>query len=256
MRQVKMCKFIWFTSNFIFYIFNLKVPINEFLLFFNLNNIFNFSDSKNNYKLLMFAMRNDSEDDSNLLANIESSQASSSTSLINHFNSSNSSLNTKTMEENLTNTDSTKLDNIDDKTKDYVSDSESESDISIKTKRTLALMRNSSIFNFRNFNRLALDEKHYFVEKKMYLKGLESSLAMEDWLVNLLSKTSGNRATVEKVLDDNLNHILKMERNAQLENCGFIRNKPFLITQAHKTPLVYPHVIPLSKKWKDYDDID
>lgn len=201
----------------------------------------------------MFSMRDESQDDHNLLANLESSQASSSTSQINPFNSSMSSLNNNPIEDNLTNSETTKLENMEAKTRDYSSDSDSESDISIKTKSTLALMRNSSIFKFRNFNRLALDEKHYYVEKKMYLKGLESSFAMEEWLVNLLSQSNGNRFVVERLLDENLNHILKMERNAQLENCGFFRNKPFLINKAHKTPLVYPHVIPYSKNWKDYD---
>jgi len=227
-------------------IINIGLPNKDFLLIFNLNisNIFDLSNSKIiGHTIIGQEVQN------NIKTNIDNSIYSSSqpqdlTSSLT-LSSSNPITELKKVIESQ-NLESINNDTIDT---DY------DSDISIKTKLNLILVNsNSHNFNFKNFNSdLTLEEKYFFIEKKMYLKGVESSLPMIDWFIDLMAKSDGSKANIEKLVELNLNSILKMERNSQLNSCGFFRNKPFLITHTDKTPLVYPHVIPIFKDWGLYD---
>jgi len=131
----------------------------------------------------------------------------------------------------------------------YDSDSDYGSDISL----------NIQLFDlnkpeFNNFNTdLSWEEKDYYFRIKFYIKGLDYNESWLDTLSKLLLETDGTPANVDKLIDSNLNHVLKLHREAQLNHLGFIRNKPFLITHADKIPLVSPHVIPISNASNIYD---
>jgi len=240
MLNIQKLRILWLILFNLFNIINIGLPNKEFLLIFNINfsKIFDLSNSKIiGHSIIGQEVQN------NIIANIDNSLSSSSqpqdiTSSLN-LSTSNPITELKKIIESQ-NSESINKDTIDT---DY------DSDMSIKTKINLILVNsNSHIFNFNNFNAdLTLEEKFFYIERKMYLKGVESSLPMIDWFIDLMAKSDGSKTSIDKLVELNLNAILKMERNSQLNSCGFFRNKPFLITHADKTPLVYPHVIPIFK---------
>lgn len=102
--------------------------------------------------------------------------------------------------------------------------------------------------NFTNFNlELNLEVKYEYLKYKFYLKGIDHNLPYLEWFINLLNNNDGNKTNIDNIIETNLNHILKIERDSKLNNLAFFRNKPFLINKLDNSPLTYPNIIPVFK---------
>jgi hypothetical protein len=116
---------------------------------------------------------------------------------------------------------------------------------------------NHKIPNFNNFNlELSLEEKYNYLKLKFYNKGIDPNLPYLDWFNHLLIKTDGNKNNIDNIIENNLNHILKIERETQLNNCAFFRNKPFLMNKIDNSPLAIPSIIPVLKRLTEEENFD
>lgn len=117
------------------------------------------------------------------------------------------------------------------------------------------LNNNINNINFNNFNlELNLEDKHKYLIDKFYNKGIDSNLPLLDWFIKLLVKSDGSKNNIDKLIETNLNHILKIEREAQLNHYGFFRNKPFLINKTDNSPIAIPSIIPVFKGISNYGE--
>jgi hypothetical protein len=133
-----------------------------------------------------------------------------------------------------------------------LSDNEN-SDKELPDNSEIILIKNSANINFTNFNQdLNIENKYNYLKLKFYNKGLDYNLPFLDWFINLLSNTDGNKINIDKIIDLNLNHLLKIDREVKLNNLAFFRNKPFLINKYDNSPLAYPSVIPIFKAFSTY----
>jgi hypothetical protein len=132
-----------------------------------------------------------------------------------------------------------------DKIETSDSDSDNDSDISTNTK---SLINNKIDINFNNFNQdLNLEDKYNYLKMKFYNKGINYNIPFFNWFINLLDMTDGSKTSVDNVIDSNLNSIQKIQREAQLNNLAFFRNKPFLINKTDNSSIAYPNIIPVFK---------
>lgn len=128
--------------------------------------------------------------------------------------------------------------------------SDSENETSIQNN----LINNLTNINFNNFNQdLNLEEKYNYLKFKFYNKGIEDNIPFLDWFINLLNNTDGNKNSIDNTIESNLNKILKIQREAQLNNLAFFRNKPFLLNKFDDSPIAFPQKIPVFKQWSIYD---
>jgi hypothetical protein len=71
-----------------------------------------------------------------------------------------------------------------------------------------------------------------------------------------LNQTDGHKTNIDQKIEFNLNHILKMERDSQLNNLAFFRNKPFLMNKFDHSPIALPKIIPVFKGLAIYGEED
>lgn len=239
------CKVICILSINLLKLLNTGLSGEYVLLFFN--KLFDINISN---KMMLSFMDEDTQN--NIITTIEDSQSSSSTQNINY--SSSNSITNIIEELGWKNTDTSDSEHSDSEHSDSEhSDSNSNYDSDIST-NTKLLIDNMPNFNFSNFNQdLTLEEKYYYLSIKCYNKGMHHGIGLLDWLTNLLIQTDGTQASVDNLIESNLDFLMKKQRDAQLNNLAFFRNKPFLLNKVDKTPLMYPHVIPVFKHWWIYD---
>lgn len=119
------------------------------------------------------------------------------------------------------------------------------------------LMNNIENIHFTDFNvELNLETKYQYLQSKFNNKGIVHNLPYLDWFINLLVKTDGNKINIDNLIETNLNHILKLERETKLNNFAFFRDKPFLINKIDKSPIAYPNIIPVFKGLSIYGEED
>nr|YP_009739434.1 hypothetical protein [Tricholoma saponaceum]QIC20278.1 hypothetical protein [Tricholoma saponaceum] len=118
---------------------------------------------------------------------------------------------------------------------------------------------NNQIANikFTDFNKeLNLEEKYDYLKEKFDRKGIDHNIPYLDWFINLLNQTDGHKTNIDQKIEFNLNHILKMERESQLNNLAFFRNKPFLMNKFDHSPIALPKIIPVFKGLSIYGEED
>jgi hypothetical protein len=123
--------------------------------------------------------------------------------------------------------------------------------------KEIKLIQSYANIHFTNFNQdFTIEDKYNYLKLKFYNKGLDYNLPFLDWFINLLLNTDGNKINIDKIIDLNLNHILKIERETKLNHFAFFRNKPFLLNKFDNSPLALPSVIPTFKGFSKYGDED
>jgi len=143
-----------------------------------------------------------------------------------------------------------KLDKLDTSESDN-SDNERSNKIEINQLNNLANIK------FTDFNQdLNLEEKYDYLKHKFYNKGIDHNIPYLDWFINLLNQTDGHKTNIDQKIEFNLNHILKMERDSQLNNLAFFRNKPFLMNKFDHSPIALPKIIPVFKGLAIYGEED
>lgn len=232
------CKFIFLILYYIFNLFN--IGGDDILLIFNNPKINNILETKLSNKIRLLIMGEEEED--NILTNYNKSQLSISSQpqeRTNYlFNSGSNSKVDIITELNTQNIDISDKDIIED---DY------DIDESFKTNVNLDLIKDFTVPGF-NFNSdLNLEEKHLYIKNKMCLKGMEPHFSILVWFTSKLDETDGSKSNIDKLIESNLNSLLKIERDAKLNNLAFFRNKPFLMNKIYNSPLTYPNVIPVFK---------
>jgi hypothetical protein len=131
------------------------------------------------------------------------------------------------------------------------SDSNDSSDKLFITEFQKKEFKKLDFINFSDFNKdFNLEDKYLYLKRKFYNKGIDHNIPFLDWFVNLLNNTDGTKTNIDNIIEKNLNHILKIERETQLNNLAFFRNKPFLINKFDNSPIAYPNIIPLFKGLK------
>jgi hypothetical protein len=117
-----------------------------------------------------------------------------------------------------------------------------------------------SISKFDNFNNISLSEQKNYIHKKMYDKGIEDNIFLNDWFISAaLKNTNGSQLEVDSFIEQNLYSILRSEREAQLKKNGFERVKPFLINSeiifpGNKKETNFPNVIPYPNSMSEYEN--
>jgi len=232
---INWCKIFGFISINIIKFFNCKISAEEFLLNLNYyyNNLF---ESLHPTKVLSSYM--DKETQKNLITNIDNSQIGSSQPTVNYVSNINEVSN------------DLELENIESGASDT---SENERSNNIE-KNLINKMAN---INFTNFNLdLNLEAKYEYLKFKFYSKGIDHNIPYLEWFINLLHKSDGNKTNIDKIIETNLNHILKIERETKLNNLAFFRTKPFLINKIDNSPLAIPNIIPVFKGLAIYGEED
>ena len=211
--------------------------ISQEVLLFSSNNIVN-SLFKDNLSTTVLSSYKGKETEINLNKNINSSQIVISPSTVNSL----SNMNEISNEQELARIESGDSDN---------SDNEISNNIEKFLRNKMANL------NFTNFNlELNLEVKYEYLKYKFYLKGLDCNLPYLEWFINLLNNSDGNKTNIDNIIENNLNHILKIERDSKLNNLAFFRNKPFLINKLDDSPLAYPNIIPIFKGNSIYGEED
>nr|YP_009739342.1 hypothetical protein [Tricholoma bakamatsutake]QIC20186.1 hypothetical protein [Tricholoma bakamatsutake] len=132
------------------------------------------------------------------------------------------------------------------------SDSNESSDKLFKKEFQKKEFQKLDFVNFSDFNKdFNLEDKYLYLKIKFYNKGIDHNIPFLDWFVNLLNNTDGTKSNIDNIIEKNLNHIVKIERETQLNNLAFFRNKPFLINKFDNSPIAYPNIIPVFKGLKD-----
>ena len=236
---IKWSKIFGVIIFYIFKIFNTGL-IAEDSLFTFFQNFDNFREFNKIYNIRSFFLGNDSTN-SLIIFEDNSQSTSSNLSLVNTNNNNQLLREEKNeLEKNIS----------------EISDSEN-SDNELSDNIEINLIKSSANFNFTNFNKdLNIEDKYNYLKLKFYNKGLDSNLPFLDWFINLLINTDGNKINIDKIIDFNLNHILKIERETKLNNLAFFRNKPFLMNKFDNSPLAFPSVIPIFKGLYIYGEED
>lgn len=118
-------------------------------------------------------------------------------------------------------------------------------------------LNNIDKIKFTDFNLdLNLEEKYLYLKYKFYNKGIDHNIPYLDWFINLLIKTDGSKTNIDNIIEINLNHISKMEKENQLNNLAFFRTKPFLINKFDLSPIAFPNIIPVFKGLSIYGEED
>jgi hypothetical protein len=223
---INLCKLLGFITINIFNV--LYWNCSQEVLLFTTNNFVNYIFEINlSTKILTSYMGKETEN--NLITNIESSQIVSSQSTVNPL----SNINEISNELELARIESGDSEN---------SDNENSNKIEKNIRNKMANI------NFTNFNlELNLEVKYEYLKYKFYLKGIDHNLPYLEWFINLLNLSDGNQTNIDNIIENNLNHILKIERDSKLNNLAFFRNKPFLINKLDNSPLTYPNIIPVFK---------
>ena len=212
---------------------NSSAEVFLFNLIYSYNNLF---ESLQPTKLLSSYLGK--ETPNNLITNIDNSQIGSSQSTVNSVSNINEVSN------------DLELDNIESGTSDT---SENERSNNIE-KNLINKMAN---IKFSNFNlELNLEAKYEYLKFKFYSKGIDHNIPYLEWFINLLTKTDGNKTNIDKIIETNLNHILKIERESKLNNLASFRTKPFLINKIDNSPLAFPNLIPIFKGLAIYGEED
>lgn len=235
MQLIKWFKLFGFICVNIMNNLNSGLSLEDLLIFifYNYNKIF---DSFLTTNIMSTFMGKESKN--KLISNFDISKPSSSHQSLIYSNSN---------KDNLIEID---LENIDTSEGD-----KSESD----TSNNIEINLNNNIDNikFNNFNlELNLEDKHKYLIEKFYNKGIDSNLPLLDWFIKLLVKTDGSKKNIDNLIETNLTHILKIEREAQLNHYGFFRNKPFLINKTDNSPIAIPSIVPVFKGFSNYGEED
>jgi len=236
---IKWSKLFCFITIYIFNSFYTGIITEDSLFFFfqNFDNLREFNKINN---IRYFFLGYDSTN--NLIRFEDNSQSTSSHLSLVNSNSNKDFLieETKELEKEISDT----------------SDNEN-SENELSDNREINLIKRSANINFTNFNQdLNIEDKYNYLKLKFYNKGLDSNVPFLDWFINLLNNTDGNKINIDKLIDFNLNHILKIEREMKLNNLAFFRNKPFLINKFDNSPLALPSVIPIFKGLSVYGEED
>jgi hypothetical protein len=109
---------------------------------------------------------------------------------------------------------------------------------------------NTNVFNFNTLN---LNEKYEYIKLKFFNKALEPNIPFLDWFIQLLANTDGSQNNVDQVLETNLNHIQKIQREAQLNSHSFSRIRPFLINKIDTSANQIPNIVPY-KGFPDFEE--
>lgn len=227
---IKWSKLFGFITIYIFNIFNSGIIAEESLFIF-FKNFYNLREFNNINNIRSFFLGNDSTN--NLIRFEDDYQSTSSQLSLINANSNKEGLieETKNLEKEISD----------------ISDNEN-SDNELSDNIEINLIKNSANINFTNFNQdLNMENKYNYLKLKFYNKGIDYNLPFLDWFINLLINTDGNKINIDKIIDLNLNHILKIEREIKLNNLAFFRNKPFLLNKFDNSPLAFPSVIPIFK---------
>lgn len=240
----KWCKIFGFISINILKVLNSGLSVEEILLIcnFNFNKIFEFYLSN----VIMQFMGNETQNITNS-DNYNSSTSTSHNSLIS--SNKDNSINFLLDQNHKNETDSS--DSSDS------SDSNESSDKLFKKEFQNKEFKKLDFVNFSDFNKdFNLEDKYLYLKKKFYNKGIDHNIPFLDWFVNLLNKSDGTKTNIDNIIEKNLNHIVKIERETQLNNLAFFRNKPFLINKFDNSPIAYPNIIPVFKGLTIYGEED
>lgn len=237
-QLINWCKIFGFISINILKILNCGLSPENILLLFNghFNIFFEFIISKISIHSFM-----GNETQTIIITNNEPSQPSSSNQSLTYSNSDKDIAIDIKLD---------KLDKLDTSESDN-SDNERSKNIEINQLNNLANLK------FNNFNEdLNLEEKYDYLKHKFYNKGIVDNKPYLDWFLNLLNQTDGHKTNIDQKIEFNLNHILKMERESQLNNLAFFRNKPFLMNKFDHSPIALPNIIPVFKGLSIYGEED
>jgi hypothetical protein len=180
----------------------------------------------------------DKETQNNLITNIDNSQIGSSQPTVNSF----SNINEISIDLDLENIESGDSDTSDNERSNKIEKN---------------LMNKMANINFTNFNLdLNLEAKYEYLRFKFFNKGIDHNIPYLEWFINLLHKSDGNKTNIDNIIEKNLNHILKIERETKLNNLAFFRTKPFLINKIDKSPMAFPNIIPVFKGLSIYGEED
>ena len=94
------------------------------------------------------------------------------------------------------------------------------------------------------FHTLELTQKYDYIQTKFYQKGLDFNVPSLDWIIEKINKTDGSMASVNSTIDNNLNSILKIEREAKLNSHSFKTIRPFLLGKDYSSPNQIPNTVP------------
>jgi hypothetical protein len=229
------CKICAFISINIFKIFNIGISPESLLFIFNAQFYKFFEFCISNISIQSF-MGNETQ--TSLITISDNSQPSSSPQPLTYSNS----------EKDISN--EILLDKIDTSDSD-ISDNEISNYIEKNE------IYNIDNIKFTDFNLdLNLEEKYHYLKYKFYNKGIDHNIPYLDWFINLLVKTDGSKTNIDNIIEFNLNHISKLEKENQLNNLAFFRTKPFLINKFDLSPIAFPNIIPVFKGLSIYGEED
>jgi len=232
---IKWCKIFGFISINILNIFNFGISPESLLFIFNGHCYKFFECCIYNFSIQSF-MGNETQ--TSLITNSEKSQPSSTPQPLTYSNSD------KYMSNDIL------LDKIDTSDSD-ISDNEISYYIENNERNNIDNIK------FTDFNLdLNLEEKYHYLKYKFYNKGIDHNIPYLDWFINFLVKTDGSKTIIDNIIEFNLNHISKMEKDNQLNNLAFFRTKPFLINKFDHSPIAFPNIIPVFKGLSIYGEED
>jgi hypothetical protein len=88
----------------------------------------------------------------------------------------------------------------------------------------------------------------------MIEKGIEPNQPLTDWFATAsLKNTNGSQLEVDAFIENNLNILIKNEREAQLKTHAFERFKPFFKHKIKNDPNSFPSIIPIPNTMSEYE---
>jgi hypothetical protein len=107
---------------------------------------------------------------------------------------------------------------------------------------------------FDNFKNVTSIEQNNYIFNKMFNKGIDPNQPLTDWFISAaLKNTNGTQLEVDSFVEQNLNILLKNQREAQLNTHAFERFKPFLIHKTNQSPNTFPSIIPITNVISEYE---
>jgi hypothetical protein len=108
---------------------------------------------------------------------------------------------------------------------------------------------------FEYLNDLGPAEIKNYIKNKIFEKAIDTNEPLIDWFSSAaLKNTNGTKLEVDTFMENNLNILQKIQREAQLNKHAFERIRPFIISHKNSQSLTaFPSVIPFSSSASKYD---